>query len=306
MVLELEQITVETGEHVVQFYGHESELAATVGGYLTRAVKEGAVAIAIARQDHRRLFEAELEAAGVLSGPSLEGRLIFLEAAETLARFRQAGRIDYQAFRRTVGSVVSRAAETGRPVRAYGEMVGLLWDAGDVPGAIELEKAWNALSEELPFALVCGYRSESVRALEHAAALDEVCDLHSSILGERSAQTQLPAERHAPSCARRFVAHALKQWNRPSELADDAILVVSELASNAVVHARSAFKLEVRARDRTIRLVVSDSSQARPVVQTEDGFPISGRGLRLIDALAARWGLEVTAAGKTVWAELHG
>ena len=65
MAVALEEITVGAGEHVVQFYEDDSQLAQTVGGYLTAALEDGAVAIVIATEAHRRLFAAELEAAGV-------------------------------------------------------------------------------------------------------------------------------------------------------------------------------------------------------------------------------------------------
>ena len=75
-----------------------------------------------------------------------------------------------------------RAAATGRPVRAYGEMVALLWEHGDVLAAIELEELWNDLGRELDFSLLCAYRSASVQGDEHAQALEQVRLLHSSEL----------------------------------------------------------------------------------------------------------------------------
>ena len=92
------------------------------------------------------------------------------------------GRIDRNAFFAEIGGVIRDAGRTGRPVRAYGEMVALLWDAGDVLAAIDLETLWNELSGELPFSLYCAYHSESVAAQEHAEALHEVCRLHSAVV----------------------------------------------------------------------------------------------------------------------------
>ena len=147
MAVELADIAVAPGDHVVQFYGDDSELAQTVGRYLRDAVQDGAVAIVIATEAHRRAFGAELEAAGVdLAKGCLDGTLILLDAAATMAAFMQEGQVDHDAFRRVIGSLVLQAGETGRPVRAYGEMVARLWEAGDVVAAIELEKSWNELS----------------------------------------------------------------------------------------------------------------------------------------------------------------
>jgi anti-sigma regulatory factor (Ser/Thr protein kinase) len=79
---------------------------------------------------------------------------------------------------------------------------------------------------------------------------------------------------------------------------------VSELATNAIVHARSPFSIQLQRRSRGVRLAVADGSPIRPTLH--DGGPLgaSGRGLRLVDALAASWGVELRSDGKVVWAEL--
>jgi anti-sigma regulatory factor (Ser/Thr protein kinase) len=317
MALELEEIRAGAGQHVVQFYEDDTELAQTIGNYLTVALADGAVAIVIATEAHRRLFAAELEGAGVdLRAASLDGTLVMLDAAATMAAFVDSGQVDHAAFASTVGSVVRRAVDTGRPVCAYGEMVALLWEAGDVLAAIELETAWNDLARELPFGLACAYRSQLVQGHEHAEALHQVCHLHTSVIGsppgkrpdaprasEVSAHFQ--RERQAPAAARHFVAEVLEGWGHPPGLLEDAKLVVSELATNAVTHASSPFSVAMRPDGSSVRLSVRDASCASPSVRHGDGWSDSGRGLRLVDAVAADWGVEMEAEGKTVWAELR-
>ncbi|MGB9184934.1 MAG: MEDS domain-containing protein [Solirubrobacteraceae bacterium] len=315
----VKDLALETGNHVVQFYEHESELAQTAGRYLSDAAQAGAVAIGIATEAHRHAFVAEFEAAGVDSAKARrDGRLILLDAATTLASFMPEGRIDREQFRQVVGSVIRQAGETGRPVRAYGEMVALLWDAGDVLATIELEKLWNELGRELEFSLLCGYHSQSVQEDEHAEALRQVCHLHSAVLPTpahddsdawRSAGTevsaQFPAERDAPRSARHFVADALGRWGYADGLVDDAKLLVTELATNAVVHARSTFSVVARTGGPGVRVSVHDASPVEPTLRDGDPTAQSGRGLQLVAALSASWGVDVTAEGKTVWAELH-
>ena len=98
------------------------------------------------------------------------------------------GRIDPKAFRRVIGSLLERAAAAGRPVRAYGEMVALLWEAGDVLAAIELEELWNDIARDHDFGLLCGYRSASVAGDHHDAARQRVCCLHSAVLEPRPSE----------------------------------------------------------------------------------------------------------------------
>jgi anti-sigma regulatory factor (Ser/Thr protein kinase) len=88
-------------------------------------------------------------------------------------------------------------------------------------------------------------------------------------------------------------------------LLDDARLVVTELATNAIVHAGSAFLVLAQVHESGVRVSVSDNSPIRPAVRGSDPLALSGRGLQLVQALSDDWGVEVTAEGKTVWADLR-
>jgi hypothetical protein len=137
----------------------------------------------IATEAHRRAFEFELAAGGTdLLEAAADGGLVLLDAAQTLARLMPNGEIDGTAFRDVIGSVVREAGRRGRPVHAYGEMVALLWDAGNVLGAIRLEELRNELARDHHFALVCGYHTAATSDREHDQALRHVCHLHSHVL----------------------------------------------------------------------------------------------------------------------------
>jgi anti-sigma regulatory factor (Ser/Thr protein kinase) len=319
MVVELDETGLDANVHVVHFYERESELAGTVARYLTRAARTGGAGIVIAAEGHRRAIEAEMEADGVdpATGRS-NGTLILLDAAATVATFMIDGRVDRDAFRHVIGSVVRGAGDTGRPLRVYGEMVALLWDAGNVLAAIELEELWNELGRELQFALLCGYYGESVNGVEHEEALQQICHLHSAVLdaaGTNHVDAQwppgagisatFPADLIAARAARQFVTDGLAKTNLHATLIHDARLVVTELAANAIVHARSPFSVTVHTHGSGARLSVRDSSAVRPTVRPCDPLATSGRGLLLVAALSADWGVVVTADGKTVWADLR-
>jgi len=85
---------------------------------------------------------------------------------------------------------------------------------------------------------------------------------------------------------------------------DDAGVLITELAANAIVHARSPFSVSVRSRELTVRIGVRDQSGVAPTVQVDPVMTSSGRGLRLVAALATRWGVDAASGGKEVWAEL--
>ena len=304
MTLQTRQSPLGDHEHVVQFYDRDGDLIRAVGAYLAEAIRAGDATIVIATEKHRLAFQAELVDAGIdVARGATEGALVWLDAAETLATFVRDGQADPVAFRTNVGEVVRGALRHARSVRAYGEMVGLLWDAGDVLGAIEVEKLWNELGRELNFSLWCGYQARGLAGDEHAHALHEVCHLHTAVVEHATARFR--AGPHAPFAARRFVTAVLEcgPGDEPVPAAD-AQLIVSELASNAVLHAGSPFSVSVRWEGPVIRISVQDSSPHPPMMRDASTGARSGRGLRLVDAVASNWGVEQEADGKTVWAEL--
>jgi anti-sigma regulatory factor (Ser/Thr protein kinase) len=89
------------------------------------------------------------------------------------------------------------------------------------------------------------------------------------------------------------------------ELASRVAMVVSELATNAIRHAKTAFRLEVRNDSDGVRVIVSDSDPSPPRIMHGIGpKEPSGRGLVIVAALADRWGFHPEGRGKSVWAEL--
>ncbi len=303
-----DETTAGPCEHAVQFYDHDHELASSVGGYLADGLRDGAVAIVIATPEHRSAFELELAAAGIDTGAALaNGKLVSLDAAATLARFSDGERVDPDAYRAVIGGLVAECLERGH-VCAYGEMVSLLWEEGSVLAAIELEKLWNGLARELPFTLLCAYRSAAISDPAHADAALAVRDLHTNVIEpehQREARLDLAPEAPAPASARGFVADVLREHGYADRAVEDAQLVISELATNAVVHARSALTVRVLPGRGSVRLSIDDTSEAAPVRRRRDPAAQSGRGLWIVGTLAERWGVEYRDGAKTVWAELR-
>ncbi len=172
-----------SGEHAVQFYEGEPELIETVAAYVDDALREGGVSVVIATEEHHREIESRLGAIGVDAVQAAnDGTLISLDAAATLRLFMPDGRIDRDAFMALIGGIIRQATATEKPVYAFGEMVALLWEAGDVPATLELERLWNKLAEQFEFSLLCGYRRTSFVGEEHAETLARVCREHSAVL----------------------------------------------------------------------------------------------------------------------------
>jgi MEDS: MEthanogen/methylotroph, DcmR Sensory domain len=288
------------GEHLVQFYEDDAELIAAVGPYLVEAVRADEVAVVIATEPHRRAFDHELDADQTdLVRARANGRLVFLDAAETLDRIRADGAIDHGAFYEVIGGLMHDAAHSGRPVRVYGEMVALLWEEGDIAGAIELETLWNDVGRELPFTLYCSYPAAS---MEGRDGRHSICELHSSVVSRPlEFAADYPAEVQAPGRARRDVVALFEEAGRNGTIAN-AALIVTELATNAVRHAATPFSVAVRLQGSVARVAVSDQRGLRS--SQGDRMPATcPHGLALVDAIATSWGVEQIRGGKTVWAE---
>jgi anti-sigma regulatory factor (Ser/Thr protein kinase) len=115
----------------------------------------------------------------------------------------------------------------------------------------------------------------------------------------------LAAVAASPGQARRYARDSVARLGYP-ELVDAVVLAASELATNAYLHARTAFVVSVReTADGMLRIGVSDSGAATPVQRDPSLWASNGRGLRMLDA-TGEWGVDWNAdgtAGKTVWFE---
>lgn len=292
--------------HAVLFAESETELADVAGGLLTDRLAAGDVVIVMATADHRRQLDGWVRAAGLDPDRARqEGRLIALDAAETLARLTPEGSFDPRAFDEVVGTLVRSAAARGR-VQAFGEMVALLWEQGRVPEAIELEAAWTNLVEATGASLICGYPRMSGDA-ESAPDVRAVCAQHSAAVGDApfARVWHFGPDLAAVPEARRLAVTALRARGLAGTLLEDTETTIAELVANAVLHGQTAFSLTVRLDHGRVRVEVADESPRVPVVRPAGEDATSGRGLHLLHALTDRWGIDDDAArGKVVWTEL--
>lgn len=123
-------------------------------------------------------------------------------------------------------------------------------------------------------------------------------------------ESPLAPELDSVVAARRVVSSAVDLWDLPEQVRDDAALIASELASNAVLHARTSFAISVARVGTGLRVEVSDGSPTLPAAAAgtpEDLLAIrsmTGRGLPLVAAMSDRWGCDQRADGKVMWAEV--
>jgi anti-sigma regulatory factor (Ser/Thr protein kinase) len=115
---------------------------------------------------------------------------------------------------------------------------------------------------------------------------------------------KMPAEAASVSAARHHLVGLLHERGWEAERIDDAALMTTELATNAVEHARSPFTVTADVAGHSLRVAVHDASPLPPVaVRAPSAVALRGRGLALVAALADRWGYDPDSSGKTVWFE---
>lgn len=173
-------------DHVAAFYQSDEDLADQVYEHLFSG-GEPSTAILVASAEHRQLIAGRMTRAGLdVSAALAEGSFVALDASGALAGFMVAGWPDAAAFWQTMSPVLKRAEVRPGKVRVFGEMVALLWDAGETGAAVELEALWNELARQYSFSLLCTYPAASVAAAEDADDLSDLLAAHSEVMRARS------------------------------------------------------------------------------------------------------------------------
>lgn len=115
----------------------------------------------------------------------------------------------------------------------------------------------------------------------------------------------LPPTAASPRAARERAARELEGWGN-AESRQAVLLLISELVTNAVVHAGSTVRVDLAVQDGGLVLVkVHDESPDQPVGRRQRADEQGGRGLHLVELLASRWGVQGDSTGKSVWFEMQ-
>jgi PAS domain S-box-containing protein len=178
-------------EHFVQFYEHDEKLVKSLGAFLGSGLGSGEGAIVIATRAHREALEEQLTAQGIdLDRVKLRGQYTSLDAAETLSKFMRNGVPDEELFNQIIGCQLARTMKMGRPLRAFGEMVALLWMDGNAKAAIQIEKLWNNLAKIRSFTLFCAYPKNSFDQARDGEAFMHICNEHSRVISPEGGEVR--------------------------------------------------------------------------------------------------------------------
>ncbi|HXC44968.1 MAG TPA: ATP-binding protein [Solirubrobacteraceae bacterium] len=150
------------------------------------------------------------------------------------------------------------------------------------------------------------FHEQATKLVDGSAVTDELEALWRATDGSSAAgaMADFPAARDSPGRARRLIVAALTQWGCATELVQDAAVVASELATNAVLHAGSPFSISGELQDGLLRLAVEDACPLSVAMRGGRLSPQPTHGLGLVEAMSVRWGVEGSPRGKVIWAEL--
>ena len=171
------------GDHLVQVYRDDDFLGDAVAEYIRTGLRSGDAVILIATPLHRAAFLRRLDQD---AGKALRrGQLRVMDAQETLAAFTPGGMPDWHTFHLLIGGLIAELRLQYPHVRAYGEMVDVLWQRGQRDAALRLEEFWNDLTRLQTFSLLCTYYMDVLDGAAYAGPLECVCQVHTHLIPHR-------------------------------------------------------------------------------------------------------------------------
>lgn len=171
----------DQSEHHLQLFDSSKSLAETVTPFLRAGFDRGEPLLIVAAPRHRELLIRRLEETGLnVREAQLAGRVMVLDAEQTLEKFMRLDMPNRIAFDEVVGGAVA-SLSNGRRACIYGEMVDVLAARGNYKAAIQLEEFWNILGTRESFSLLCGYASGHFGDLKTAKALVDICACHGHV-----------------------------------------------------------------------------------------------------------------------------
>jgi PAS domain S-box-containing protein len=277
------------GEHFVQFYESDDFLLRCLSAFVADSIAAGDPAIIIATPKHRHDLTVRLKSSGIdVADAAACGVYIELDAAETLARFMVNDWPDKNLFQQSVGKIITEVKQRGQNVRAFGEMVALLWQDRMPDAALRLEELWNELAKAQPLTLFCAYPILSFDNSGHMDAFMHICGEHSRIVPAESytectdepsrlraiaqLQQQAAALRLETSERRRSEESLRQKRDELSSFLENAPVGMSQVGTNGLIEWANAAELQLLGFSlaeyvgRPLRDNCVDASEAEAIV----------------------------------------
>jgi hypothetical protein len=179
-------------DHLVQFYDTERNFLETLEGFAGCGLLSGDSVVVLATGEHLDQLNERLIRQGFdLQTMLATDQYITIDAEDALNAFMVNGWPDEKLFGEFVAGVLSRAQQQDRKVRAFGELVAVLWENGNSGATVHLENLWCGLHEKQNFTLYCAYPKSGFTQHAHDS-IDTICKTHSMVIdGEARPSTEI-------------------------------------------------------------------------------------------------------------------
>lgn len=183
---------VAARDHIVQIYDDEDVVLDTLEGFVTSGFLNGDSVVIIATNERISILEKRLLRKGFdLHTFLATDQYITLDAVDTLSSFIINDWPDKKLFEDFITIVIKRAQKDNRKVRAFGEMVAILWEKGFNEATIQLENLWHDLHTKVGFSLYCAYPRNGFHPAA-AEAIEKICCAHSMVIdGQPASSTEI-------------------------------------------------------------------------------------------------------------------
>lgn len=179
-------------DHVLQVYNNDDTFLDALAGFIGGGINSGDCVLLIASTKHLELIHQRLKDYGIRVQTLIEDdRYIPLDAETTLSHFMRDGWPDEKLFNETISALFEKATSKGRHVRAFGEMVAILWEKGYHGATVSLEHLWNNFREKNTFTLFCAYPKAGFMGNVHDS-MNTICKCHTKMIdGYESQLTEI-------------------------------------------------------------------------------------------------------------------
>jgi CheY-like chemotaxis protein len=187
LLSQLDWSRISDSEHIVQFYENDDFLIESVSGFVGDAFKEGGSCVVFLTPEHRRALNKKLVANGVdVAELEASGRYVMVDSREALSQFVTGRSIDPERFDKFFDKVIGPMKESGRRLRACGQLAPLLWADGNREAAIELERIAHELASQQRIAILFAYPIAEFNGSCLGEGVQDVCSCHSQVLPTES------------------------------------------------------------------------------------------------------------------------
>lgn len=169
--------------HICEFYPTAADRIRSICQFIVPGIIQGEAAIVIATFENLEMLKSSLILYAIDLQEVIEsGQLILLDANKTLEKFIRNDFIDYFLFFNLVHEMLENVQRNFSKIRAYGEMVDIVYKTKNIDLTLELESLWADVSLQYKFSLLCGYTADSFRG--HHYHIKKICSSHTHLISK--------------------------------------------------------------------------------------------------------------------------